>query len=266
MKRLIPLLIALALVVVACGDDDASTPDVTATTLIEPPAGDGGSSSTEAPGTSEVPAESAPESGEPVAVSFTTGDGLTLDATVYPAGSDWVVLAHMLPADKTSWAELATLFQDEDYSVLAYNNRGYGASDGDREPFSLLIDAEAALEYVATQGARSVVFGGASMNGATAMTLGAGNDFDAIFLLSGVPSFPSAPDASGFLPDVEEPILFVAAEDDGSAASDARSYADSAPLSELIVLAAGGHATRMLTADPDLGARIVEWVMEVGST
>ena len=96
------------------------------------------------------------------------------------------------------------------------------------------------------------------------MTLGAGNDFDAIFLLSGVPSFPSAPDASEFLPDVEEPILFVAAEDDWSAASDAASYAESAPRSELMVLSAGGHGTRMLTADSDLGARIVEWVVQAG--
>ncbi len=102
------------------------------------------------------------------------------------------------------------------------------------------------------------------MNGAAAMTLGAANDFDAIFLLSGVPSFPSAPDASDFLPDVEEPILFVAAEDDGSAASDARSYAAAARLPELIVLDAGGHGTRMLEAEPSLGARIVEWVVQAG--
>jgi len=249
MKRLIPMLIALALVAVACGDDGGSGPGATT------------AAPTEIPSPSDNSAGSAPQTGASFAVLFTTADGLALDATVYPAGSDWVVLAHMRPADKTSWIELATLFQNEDYSVLAYNNRGYGESDGDREPFDLLIDAAAALEYATAQGARGIAFGGASMNGATAMTLGAGNDFDAIFLLSGVPSFPSAPDASDFLTDVEEPILFVAAEDDGSAASDARSYADAAPLSELIVLAAGGHGTSMLEADPTLAARIVEWVM-----
>lgn len=254
MKRLIPMLIALALVAVACSDDGGSDPGATT------------AAPTENPDPSDNPAESAPEIGAPFAVSFTTADGLALDATVYPGGPDWVVLAHMRPDDKTSWAELAILFQAEDYAVLAYNNRGYGASDGDREPFDLLIDAAAALEYATAQGARGIVFGGASMNGATAMTLGAGNDFDAIFLLSGVPSFPSAPDASDFLADVEEPILFVAAEDDGSAAADARSYADAAPLSDLIVLAAGGHATRMLTADPNLGARIVNWVIGTASS
>jgi len=260
MKRLAAMLIALALIAAACSDDDTS--DVEATVTSAPTET---SAATTAAAT-EAPDVTAAGPAEPLTVSFTTTDGLALDATVYRGGSDWVVLAHMRPADKTSWAELATLFQAEDYSVLAYNNRGYGASEGDREPFDLLIDAAAALEYATAQGARRLVFGGASMNGATAMTLGAGNDFDAIFLLSGVPSFPSAPDASDFLADVEEPILFVAAEDDGSAASDARSYADAAPLSELIVLSAGGHATRMLAADPSLGARIVEWVMEAGSS
>ncbi len=260
MKRIATMLLALALIAAACGDDDTS--DVEATVTSAPTE----TSATTLTTSTEAPIATAAGVLDPVTVSFTTADGLALDATVYPGGSDWVVLAHMRPADKTSWVELAILFQAEDYSVLAYNNRGYGPSDGDREPFDLLIDAAAALEYVAAQGARGVVFGGASMNGATAMTLGAGNDFDAIFLLSGVPSFPSAPDASGFLSDVEEPILFVAAEDDGNAASDARSFADSAPRSELIVLSSGGHATRMLTADPDLGTQIVEWVMEAGST
>ncbi len=259
MKRLVLPLIALALIAAACSDDDTSGIDARVTSA--PP----GTSATTSTTSTDAPIATAAGALDPVTVSFTTTDGLALDATVYPGGSDWVVLAHMRPADKTSWAELVILFQAEGYSVLAYNNRGYGASDGDREPFDLLIDATAALEYATAQGARGIVFGGASMNGAAAMTLGAANDFDAIFLLSGVPSFPSAPDAADFLPDVEEPILFVAAEDDGNAASDARSFADSAPRSELIVLSAGGHGTRMLEAEPDLGSRIVEWVMEARS-
>ncbi len=260
MKRIAAMLIALALIAAACSDDDTS--GIEATVASAPT----GSSATTSATTTEAPIATAAEVLDPVTVSLTTADGLALDATVYPGGPDWVVLAHMRPGDKTSWTELAILFQAEDYSVLAYNNRGYGASDGDREPFDLLIDAKAALEYATAQGARGIVFGGASMNGAAAMTLGASNDFDAIFLLSGVPSFPSAPDATASLPDVEEPILFVAAEDDGNAAFDARSFADSAPRSELIVLPTGGHATRMLTANLNLGARIVEWVMEAGSS
>jgi len=171
-----------------------------------------------------------------------------------------VVLAHMFPADKTSWADLASLFQERGYSVLTYNNRGYGASEGEKEPFELLVDAQTALDYARTEGASGIVLGAASMNGAAAMTLGAGTDFDAIFLLSGVPSFPSAPDGPSFLPEVDEPILFVAAEDDGSAARDARNYFDLAVDPNLFVLDAGGHGTRMLEADPDLGNRIVDWV------
>jgi pimeloyl-ACP methyl ester carboxylesterase len=239
------------LAVAACGDDTGST----SVTQVE---------ATSAPQTAATTTTSASEetiqSSDPTEVSITTTDGLALDATLYPGGGTWVVLAHMLPADKTSWIDLASRFQAEGYSVLAYNNRGYGASDGSREPFALRVDADAALGYALDNGAERLVFGGASMNGATAMDVGASYDLAAIFVLSGVPTFPSVADATASLPEVEEPILFVAAMDDGSAAGDADDFATIAADSENFVLTAGGHGTNMLGGDPELGSRIVEWV------
>lgn len=215
---------------------------------------------------SEVSIAPATRPPDRVEVSIVTADGLALEATVFPGGPDWAVLAHMRPADKESWTEFAALLQIEGYTVLAYNNRGYGASEGDREPFDLTIDGEAALDYAVTNGARGIVLGGASMNGAAAMTLGASHDLEAIFVLSAVPSFPSVPDASGFLPNIDEPILFVAAEDDGAATSDLDSFVADAIDPSKFVLEVGGHGTNMLNASPDLGGRIVDWVVGTASS
>ena len=254
MKRFGPLLIAALLTVAACGDDDSSSPNTEAATTT-------GAAEVTTNTTVPVSVETL-QSSDPIEVSIAAADGLDLDATLYPGGSAWVVLAHMLPADKTSWTDLASLFQDEGYSVLAYNNRGYGASDGTREPFELTIDADAVLGYALDNGAGQLVFGGASMNGAAAMSLGASYDFEAIFVLSGVPAFPGVADAEDSLPDVAEPILFVAAADDGSAVADAEDFASIAPDAEKLLLTTGGHGTNMLAADPDLGPRIVGWVGE----
>jgi len=255
MKRLEPLLIVALLTVVACGDGDTGssfTAQVGATSAAP----------TAATTTTAAAVEEPVQSADPVEVSITTADGLALDATLYPGGDTWVVLAHMLPADKTSWTDLAPHFQDRGYSVLAYNNRGYGASDGSREPFQLRVDADAALSYALDNGAGRLVFGGASMNGAAAMDVGASYDFEAIFVLSGVPTFPSVADVTTSLPGVEESILFVAASDDGSAVDDADNFAGIAADAEQFVLSAGGHGTNMLGADPDLTSRIVAWVVD----
>lgn len=99
------------------------------------------------------------------------------------------------------------------------------------------------------------------MNGAAAMDLAGENEFAAVFTLSAVPSFPSVENATSRLSEVTEPILFVAAEDDGRAADDARGFAEAASRSELIVLDVGGHGTAMLDSDPGLTTRLVEWLV-----
>ncbi len=243
--RLLMTAIALSITAAACGDSGAPATTTTPAT---------------APTTSE-PAVATTQ--QAIAdVEITTADGLTLEATEYPGGATWVVLAHMRPADKDSWASLASLFQDAGYSVLAYNNRGYGDSEGEREAFQLLTDASAALGHARSRGATGLVFGGASMNGAAAMALAAAEDFAAVFALSAVPAFPSVLDAAASLPSVAEPILFVAAGDDGSAVADADAFSAAAPDSHRITLEAGGHGTDMLNAEPGLGEQIVAWVTE----
>lgn len=238
-KTVLPITTAAAIIVAACSGQVESA----ATTTSETEAtagGDGVASQTD--------------------VTLATEDGLVLEATVYPGSTSWVVLGHMLPADKDSWRSLAAALQRRGYSVLAYNNRGYGNSGGGRQPYALLTDAEAALSFAADSGAQSIVYGGASMNGAAALVLGAEHDLAGIFTLSAVPSFPGVEDAISSVPDIAEPKLFVAAEDDGDAADDARDYFDHASdPRQMIILEQGGHGTRLLSADPTLIVQIADW-------
>jgi pimeloyl-ACP methyl ester carboxylesterase len=132
MRRWITLAAALLTLLAACGDDDAgegttATPAIATTTA----------GSTGPEGTAEAPPG-------PQAVTFPTADGLTLEGTLYAAGSTWVLLAHMRPADMTSWFDFALAAQQAGYTALAYNNRGYGASDAGG-PLDVGADALAAF-------------------------------------------------------------------------------------------------------------------------
>jgi pimeloyl-ACP methyl ester carboxylesterase len=244
MRRWIALTSSLVLVVAACGDTTATT------TAPSTP-----SATTEPQTASTVAAIESPRD-----VSFVSG-GNTLEATLWPGGTTWVVLGHMLPTDKSSWNAFAALLQEAGYSVVAYNNRGFGASEGAREPFALYQDAAAALSYAQENGATHLVYGGASMNGATAVKLGVFYEFSAILVLSGVRSFPSVTDAVSAMFEVDEPTLFVAAEDDRPAVADLDEFLARSQTADYIVIPEGGHGTDMLAANPDLAAQILEWLV-----
>ena len=78
----------------------------------------------------------APESttGEPPdpgrAFSIVTEDDLQLEALAWGSGEEYVILAHMRPADMSSWFDFARVLADEGYTAVAFNFRGYGESGG----------------------------------------------------------------------------------------------------------------------------------------
>jgi hypothetical protein len=248
MRRTITLLATLSLVLSACSGETAATTTTAATSSTNAPAATS-STTTEAAAT------------EPQDVTITSG-GLALEATVWPGGPIWVVLGHMLPADKSSWTGFAAEAQEAGFTVLAYNNRGYGASEGDKEPFQLYTDAAAAIAHAQTEGARNLIYGGASMNGATAIKLGEFYEFAGIFALSPVASFPSVPNAVDAAHEVYEPVLVVAAEDDGGATDVLDRFLDTLGSGgDWIVLPSGGHGTDMLFTNPDLTGQIIDWML-----
>ena len=258
MKRRILALAALALLLAACGDDGgtASTDSTGGATTwtAGPTTTTGAAAGTTAAPTSTAPAPSAPED-----VTFPTADGLTLEGRLFPAGPVWVLLAHMFPADMTSWFDFAAAAQEAGYTALAYNNRGYGGSDpGD--PLDVGADALAAFAFAQAGGAEAVFFFGASMNGAAALFLAAEEDLAGIASLSGVPTWDNTPGIER-APEATEPALFVAAQDDEGAVDMAQAMARAlGGTSQIIIFLTGGHGTDMFGANPGLTTLLLEFL------
>jgi pimeloyl-ACP methyl ester carboxylesterase len=159
----------------------------------------------------------------------------------------------------TSWFEFAAAAQQAGYTALAYNNRGYGASDpGD--PLDVGADAAAALAFARANGAAAVFFFGASMNGAAALYLAAGEDLAGIASLSGVPDWDNTPGLE-HAGEITEPALFVAAEDDGGAVQTARLMAEAVGgPARVQVYPTGGHGTDMFGDNPGLTSLLLDFL------
>ena len=257
MKRLISLCALAALLFAACGDDASDEPTTTGATSTSSAA----TTTSTAPGRTTAAGATtttvAPQ--PPREVTFPTADGLTLQGRLYPGGTTWVLLAHMLPADMTSWFDFAAAAQQAGYTALAYNNRGYGASEPG-EPLDVGADAQAAIAYARANSAARVFFFGASMNGAAALFAAAEEDLAGIASLSGVPEWDNTPGMARAA-EVTEPALFVAAEDDGNAVAtaEAMSEAVGGP-ARVEIYPTGGHGTDMFEANPGLTLLLLEFI------
>ncbi len=102
-------------------------------------------------------------------LSITNNDGQPLEARAWGTGSRYVVLAHMRPADMTSWFDFARLLADEGFTAIAFNFRGYGESGGEPGEFSVAADVRAVVDAAVAEGASAVFVVGASMGGTGAV-------------------------------------------------------------------------------------------------
>lgn len=232
------LVVVLALMT-ACGDDAA--PEVTPT-APRPPA----PTSTAAPAPAPTPAPPAPATAAPIQVGpfeFTTGDGLILEAERFGTGTDFIVLAHMRPADMSSWFSFAGLLAGEGYSAITFNFRGYGNSEG--AGFAVDVDVAAAVDAAYALGAERVFVIGASMGGTGSVVAASQRDVAGVITLSAPARFEGA-DATGAAAAITAPMLLIAAEDDGPYAADAASISAAAGgLATVEILSGRNHGTDM---------------------
>jgi pimeloyl-ACP methyl ester carboxylesterase len=233
-QLLVTLLCALAItsagLVIACGGDRS-----TSTTAG---AGQNGSDST------------ASGAGASETVSFTTEDGVTLSGHLFGSGTSGVVLAHMYPADQTSWYPTAERLAEEGYLVLTFDFRGYGDSEGTKQIELINKDVAAAIAELARAGATSVGLIGASMGGTASLI--AASQTPAPIPIAGVATLSAPVEFRGLsaeqaVPKLTVPLLFIAAEDD-SGADGARQ------LQEL----AGGEAELELFPGDEHGTELLE--------
>jgi len=110
-----------------------------------------------------------PEEVPATAARFATADGIELVGDVRGEGTAGVLLAHMYPADRTSWSEFAELLAQEGFHVLAMDFRGHGDSGGTRDTSQTWQDVLAGVDELRRRGAVRVVVIGASMGGTAAL-------------------------------------------------------------------------------------------------
>jgi alpha/beta hydrolase family protein len=253
--------LAVLAVPVACsGDDDdgadsaaADRTTSTSTTASDP------STTTAPPTTGSGPCGLSDAAAD---VTFSAGrNGGTLHAVVAGEGTTALVLAHEAQEDACMWAPFVPELATGGRSVLAFDFSGDGSSD-DIGDGRLDLDLLAAVAEARHRGATKVVAIGASKGGTAALAAAAtpGSGIDGVVSLSAVASYLNT-DAEAAAADITVPVLFAAAESDGSTAEVARAVADACGCAypDVLVVAGNRHGHRLLTDDdagPELGDAI----------
>ncbi len=245
-----PFLLAAVMLVTAC----SAAP---ATTRAEPTSTAAAATSTGAAPTTNPSATEIPEEG--VALTFPTADGLTLEGRRFGSGADFVVLAHMRPADMDSWFGFASTLAEKGFSALAFNFRGYGASEG--SGFAVDVDVDAAIDEAVRLGAKRVFVIGASMGGTGAIAAATQRPVAAVVTLSAPDAFEGV-DAVSAASRLDVPALLIAAEDNQPYPDDAATIAAASPSpAEVVVLSGSRHGTDMFhDHDPALSDRILAFL------
>ncbi|MDP9297426.1 MAG: alpha/beta hydrolase [Actinomycetota bacterium] len=206
-------------------------------------------------------------------VTFATTDGTTLAGRLFgPAdATTGVVFAHMVPADQSSWFDLADYVGERGYRALTFDFRGYcpggdaGCSGGTKDPSSAPTDLTAAVEYLRAKGVRTIALVGASMGGTAALAVAseASDGIAAVITLSA----PAAIDGLQAGPDAVERVtaakLFIAGSGDAPAAAAAEAFYDqSLQPKDVQILTSDDDGTDLLEGNQSVATRdlITSWL------
>jgi alpha-beta hydrolase superfamily lysophospholipase len=212
--------------------------------------------------------EGATAGASPQRVSFKTDDGVTVAATWHepsarPAPA--VIYVHMLQRSQADWEGFAAQAAAEGIGGLTIDLRGHGDTPGSNQDFSGMVkDVRAARQFLSARGDVTpgrIAIAGASI-GATLAAQAAADDASVASLALLSPSL----DYRGLRLDAAvkkfgaRPVLLVASDDDGYAVRSVRDLEKSGGgIREAAILSRAGHGTAMLTKDPDLSRRLLEW-------
>jgi dienelactone hydrolase len=236
------LLFCLALTALAA---TACSSAVTTTSAPAPSTAATVSSTTAQPVTTAAPSTSE-------SVSFSTDDGVLLNGHLFGSGQAGVILAHMYPADQTSWIPTAQRLAAEGYLVLTFDFRGYGESGGSKEFERIDRDVTAAVNEMRKRGAASLVLVGASMGGTACLIAGDQAQALSSVRLAGIAAL-SAPvefrglSATEAVPRIIVPLLFIASENDDGADGARKLETLSSGKGVLQILPGEDHGTELLT-------------------
>lgn len=196
-------------------------------------------------------------------------------------GAPLVILAHMLPADRTSWHAFQNALLEKGIDSLAIDLRGHGDSVfqsgvaidyhtfGSAEHQAGLIDLQAAFQWAIGRGydPKRIGLGGASIGANLCLQLAAQeHSIRAMFLLSpgenyhGVETFAVATRLAS-----SQAILIVASMGDDQASADASTQLmERVPSLEkqFIPFVTAGHGTSLFQSHPELVSRLTDWLRQ----
>ena len=193
------------------------------------------------------------------AVSFRSPDGVKLAGRVFGDGQVGVVLAHMFPADQTSWWAFARVLAQNGFTVLTFDFRGYcpggvaRCSEGQRDVAAMWQDVLGAVDFMMARGLVRVMLVGASMGGTASLIAAAqpGVPVVAIVALSAPQSFEGLTADRAVLGNVTAAKLFVAGNSDptGAATAAQAMYEESPPPKQVEIFTSSDHGTDLLTGN-----------------
>jgi pimeloyl-ACP methyl ester carboxylesterase len=198
--------------------------------------------------------------GEPLSVSFPAADGVGLRGHLFGEGTTAVILAHMYPADQSSWFAFARKLAGQGYLALTFDFRGYGESGGQKVISEIDRDMEGAYRFLRPK-AKKIFLAGASMGGTAAIRVAAANPAAGVVSLSAPAAFRGL-DAREAARKLAVPCLFVAAQGDGGASEAARAFqkAVKSPKPALLILPGTEHGTQLFDG-PNTG-KVEEAILE----
>lgn len=184
-------------------------------------------------------------------VSFTTDDGVTLRGHLFGEGEQGIVLAHMYPADQTSWFDAATRLAGEGYLVLTFDFRGYGESDGSKDIEYLNKDVMGAIQALQSAGCTDLMLVGASMGGTACLVAAEASQVFSSFRVAGVITLSAPVEFRGLsaeeaVPHLYMPLLLIAAEDDSGADGARRLHELATGSTDLELVPGDEHGTELL--------------------
>lgn len=148
-------------------------------------------------------------------VQFETSDGTRLAGRIFGDGPAAVILAHMGGVTQGSWYNMARLLADAGFTVMTFDFRGVGQSEGFRVLNMAPNDLMAAVELLEGRGYDRIACVGASYGGTACMAVATEYPFIALGVLS---SRYSEGSPNGITRDelavLTMPKLFISSESD----------------------------------------------------
>ena len=168
------------------------------------------------------------------------------------------MLAHMFPADQSSWYPFADRLADEGYRVLTFDFRGYcpgddaGCSEGEKAIPDIWQDVVGAMDALRNEGVSRIALIGASMGGTASLVAASkeGEDVEAIVTLSALTSFEGLVAGPEAISQLTAAKLFIAGHADTAAAEAVDVlYGEALQPKRPLILTTEDHGTDILTGN-----------------